>query len=170
MINDSQEDSLDEVPGLAGWMYTDLLLGLMVIFLATITFVPNTIAELPPVTVIEKEVEPFPKVISSGAKEENRVSFIAEFSEFSSEQFALRIRDFRISQGISPRSKVLEAQLIGSHVIDTESPGDGISRALGFGLELEKAFPTLLAGVDVEVETFSSNQSKVLLRLTFERK
>lgn len=169
MINDSHEESLDEVPGLAGWMYTDLLLGLMVIFLATITFVPNTIAELPPITVIEKEVKPLPKVNSSEAKEENRVSFIAEFAEFNSEQFALRIRDFRVSQGISSRSKVLEAQLIGSHIVETESPGEGISRALEFGLELEEAFPALLAGVDVEVETFSSNQPKVLIRLTFKR-
>ena len=31
----------DDLSGLAGWMYTDLLVGLMVIFLATITFVPE---------------------------------------------------------------------------------------------------------------------------------
>jgi len=31
----------DDLTGLAGWMYTDLLLALMVIFLATISFVPQ---------------------------------------------------------------------------------------------------------------------------------
>ena len=31
----------DDLTGLSGWMYTDLLLALVVVFLATITFVPN---------------------------------------------------------------------------------------------------------------------------------
>ena len=31
----------EDLTGLAGWMYTDLLLALMVIFLATISFVPQ---------------------------------------------------------------------------------------------------------------------------------
>jgi len=37
----SKFDDAEDLTGLAGWMYTDLLLALMVIFLATISFVPQ---------------------------------------------------------------------------------------------------------------------------------
>ena len=37
----SKFEDAEDLTGLAGWMYTDLLLALMVIFLATISFVPQ---------------------------------------------------------------------------------------------------------------------------------
>jgi hypothetical protein len=163
-------DSGDEVQGLAGWMYTDLLLGLMVVFLATISFVPKTIADLP-----QKQVKPVVTSSRESIKVKtpriiDEVNFIAEFSRFNESEFTQKLLEFRSAQGVSSSAKVLGGQLIGSYSFATENTGTGIDRALEFGLDLERAYGSLLKGVDVDVETFLSDEPKVLVRLTFERK
>jgi len=164
-----ESDLGDEVQGLAGWMYTDLLLGLMVVFLATISFVPITIADVPKPqfkTVVTTSPGPTKVKIQPIVDE---VNFIAEFSRFNEIDFTQKLLEFRKTQGVSASAKVLAGQLIGSYNFATENSGVGIDRALEFGLELERAYGSILTGVEVGVETFISNEPKVLIRLTFKR-
>ena len=47
MINPKYSETEDEdVSFLAGWMYADLFLAMMVVFLATVTFIPEYIGRL----------------------------------------------------------------------------------------------------------------------------
>ena len=164
-----ESNSGEDVQGLAGWMYTDLLLGLMVVFLATITFIPKTINESPS-QISQPAVLPTPKATKKySIKEFDKVNFIAEFTKFDETEFSGKIREFRSSQGVAASAKVLEGQFIGSYNPPDENSGAGIDRALEFGLELERAYDTLIEGVDVSVETFVSQEPKVLVRLTFKR-
>ncbi|CAB4625156.1 unannotated protein [freshwater metagenome] len=79
----------EDASHLAGWMYADLLLALMVIFLATISFVPNLSTSSSAVTTQIKQ-------ISSGYNYNRGLSLV--YNGFNSKLIAGDIANFKIQE------------------------------------------------------------------------
>ena len=160
----SEEEDSDDVSSLAGWMYTDLLLGLMVIFLATITFTPEKTPDKP---LAKTSTEKVSTVASKKVRAFEDINFIAEIDNSNIEIFNSQFQTFRKSDLRGKSISIVDVQYIGSYNRETEDPGVGISRALTFGGELEREYPNLFSGVEATAETFASASPKVLIRVTF---
>ena len=154
----------DDLSGLAGWMYTDLLVGLMVIFLATITFVPQG------------------KFFNDGEVVGNQ-NTVYSYSKVVDEPLTLLIqkealpdipaiiKDFLKQKNLSPDSNIVYVQIVGSYNEKMESPDKAVSRALSLSQKLENAYPDLLKNASTtfsRTTTIPSNQ--VVLRLVFAEK
>ena len=84
----------EDMTGLAGWMYTDLLLALMVVFLATISFVPTINGRTPKVETSLTDM--------TSLRYQNPLS--AVYQEFDGTQLLADIKEFKKSRGLDPDS------------------------------------------------------------------
>ncbi|CAB4331443.1 MAG: hypothetical protein F2690_00655 [Actinobacteria bacterium] len=131
----------DDMVDKAGWMYADLFLGLMVIFLATISFVP--------------EIRD-----NSNANAGNRVSSntIRQSTSFNFDKgltivintpdvllIETRIKSFLAGERLPLDSQIVFVKFIGGYDPINERVSDGATRALEFGLKLRADNPKLFA-------------------------
>jgi hypothetical protein len=155
------EDPIEEdLTGQAGWMYTDLMLALMIIFLATISFVPQFTGNA------ESSEDPnAPDYAYSKIFEE---SMNALYESFSLSQIESDIARFKSSKGLAKDSDIVFAQYVGGYASSTESPSAAIARALSFSQRLDAADAELL--VNAATTLSSSNVLKanqIIVRFTF---
>lgn len=146
----------------AGWLYTDLLLGLMVVFLATISFIPayvgnvdtqNTNSATAKVNILKKQVS----------------SFVISISKGSSLDLSNAINQYLKKSNKPMNSRVTVFQVIGGYRASDQMASDGLSTAIDFSSKLRAANLSALSlanssigsSPDVPVGT-------VLVRLTFE--
>ena len=123
------KDREEDVLGLAGWMYADLFLALMVIFLATISFVPALIHN--PVLT--------PQATKASAN--NADHFKALSLTYDSLDISLiesDVYDFQLKEGLLQGSPVIYGQFLGGYY-PNESPDKGAFRALVFSSKLQSA-------------------------------
>lgn len=143
----------------AGWVFADMLVGLMVIFLATITFVPffaesNPGAQAP--------------AGSYTYTERFRTPFVQVYSSPDLDLLKKDIDLFLADNGIPKEAIVDSAFFAGGFEEGVETASDGMLRALEFSQSLDKADPNFLTRASTVINsTRSINPNQVAVRLTF---
>ena len=99
-----EEPVEEDLTGQAGWMYTDLMLALMVIFLATISFVPQFTGNSNAVTDPNSPDYSYSKIFDE--------SMNTLYESFSLGQIERDIARFKSSKGLPPDSDIVFAQYI----------------------------------------------------------
>ena len=153
------EDPVEEdLTGQAGWMYTDLMLALMVIFLATISFVPqftNNSTSDP-----DNPDYSYSKIFDE--------SMNTLYESFNLAQIKSDIVRFKLNKGMPADADIVYAQYVGGYSSGSENPSAAIARALAFSQKLDSADPELLTSAATTLS--SSNVLKVnqvIVRFTF---
>lgn len=129
---------------LAGWMYADLFLALMVVFLATISFVPE--------------------YLSSSTRVGSTYSYVTVFKEplivvydgFNPSQIKKDIDFFLKTRGLPNTTQAVYAQIIGGYSKDTEDSSVAIERALKFSQQLDSSDIPALAKVATTLSSSST--------------
>jgi hypothetical protein len=154
----------DDLSGLAGWMYTDLLVGLMVIFLATITFVPQgNFFKSGTTKGSENTVYSYSRVVKEP------LSLLIENEQLP--DIPKIIKDFLQQKKLAPDSNVVYVQIVGSYNEKLETPDQAVSRALSLSQKLEKAYPELIKTASTTFSrTTSIPTNQVVLRFVFAEK
>ena len=153
-------DFAEDVTHQAGWMYADLFLALMVIFLATISFVPKLSGG--PATGNAKVQE------SVALKSVNFDQGMANlYNGFDLERLRTDIADFKKKSKLSDTADIIYVQVIGGYA-KGEKASVGTLAAIDFSVKLKQKAADLFDGAAVKLDTSSSIPSgSVALRLTF---
>ena len=155
----SSHQEAEDASHLAGWMYADLLLALMVIFLATISFVPNLANSSSAVTTQIKQ-------ISSGYNYNRGLSLV--YNGFDSKLISDDIASFKVQEGLPEDAEIIYAQILGGFDLKTESADEGKLRALEFSIKLSKDNPQLFATAATNLgSNLLLKPNEIALRLTF---
>ncbi len=150
----------EDLTGQAGWMYTDLMLALMVIFLATISFVPQFTGNSNAAADPNNPDYSYSKIFDE--------SMNTLYESFSLSQIKLDISRFKNTHGLPADADIVFAQYVGGYSSGSENPSSAIARALSFSQKLDKADHDLLASA---ATTLSSSNvlrtNQVIVRFTF---
>ena len=153
----------EDITLLAGWMYADLLLGLMVIFLATISFVPlNNYASN---SLVKADYKQTDKALNF-----NRgISLV--YKNIDATSIAQDIEAFKRREGMDSNSEIIFVQILGGYDEATESQSIGRNRALIYSFKLAQDSPGLFATAAVTAGGDSKIKiDEIGLRLTFAAK
>lgn len=139
-----------------GWLFADSFLALMVIFLATISFVPSLGGGLTGTGNIGN--------IAGG----NYVKGLnIAYETFDPVQIEKDIAGFIEAEDLPRNSKVLFAKIVGGFNKNTESPSDGQYRALLFTAKITAAKIAYFEGAKMDLGSNSLlKQNQIVLRLT----
>jgi hypothetical protein len=149
----------EDASQMAGWMYADLLLALMVIFLATISFVPNFANSSSAVTTQIKQ-------ISSGYNYNRGLSLV--YNGFDSKLIMSDISNFKVKEGLPEDAEIIYAQILGGFDVTKESADKVKLRALDFSLKLSRDNPELFSTAATNLgSNLLLKKDEIALRLTF---
>jgi len=146
----------------AGWMYADLFLALMVIFLATISFVPqlsNNSTKFRTATIQPKSAYNYDKGLS------------LVYTKFDIAEISADIAKFEATENLPAATDIIYVQIVGGYDQKDETPQQGTLRALAFSFLLNSDASPLF--MHAATNLGASDQIKVdqiLLRLTFAAK
>lgn len=129
---------------LAGWMYADLFLALMVVFLATISFVPEYLSSANRVGSAYNYVSVFKEPL------------IVVYDSYDSRLIKKDIDYFLETRGLPNTSDVLYAQVIGGYAKETENSSIAIDRALKFSQKMDASDIAALANVATTLSASST--------------
>jgi len=157
------ETQQEDITLLAGWMYADLLLGLMVIFLATISFVPMN-------NYMSKSLVKASYKQTDKAFNFNRgISLI--YNKFDALSIERDIASFKNREGLDINSQIIFVQILGGFDKATESPDIGRNRALIYSFKLAQDSQGLFSNAAVTAGGDSNlKPGEIALRLTFASK
>lgn len=159
MQNTNSQDHEDDLLGLAGWMYADLFLALMVIFLATISFVPAFVHN------------PVLKPQATIAKESDSNHFKAlslTVTSYDIEQIEQAVYKFQLEEGLNQGDPVVYAQIIGGFDSMREAPDAGAMRAIILSTKLQSARSGMFRKMAFNIDSSSKiSKNSVDLVLTF---
>ena len=150
----------EDVTEKAGWMYADLFLALMVIFLATISFVPNTRTAPPGNTQATPQVS---------LNSINMTSGMADlYTKFDPEQMKADIEEFKKKEGMSADSEAIYVQIIGGYDGDTEKVNSATVTAINFSVDMKAQLPEIFRQAAFKIDVSDTIPSKsVAVRITF---
>lgn len=152
----NQPKEAEDISGLAGWVYTDLLLGLMVVFLATITFIPQG-----RILVDKSAVQTYSEIV--------KTPLAVRYSSFDIAQIKRDIAEFTVKQGIKDSYKIARLEIIGSYDPSKEEPSAGIARAVEINSKITSADPKLLLFGTTSLGTFADKSTQnFVLEFTFQ--
>ena len=147
----------EDVTGIAGWMYTDLLLALMIVFLATISFVPQ--------------------LTGSGQGDGDSLFSVSEvydtpltiaYAEPTAAELEQDIEAFAKKQGIIGSAIPIAVRIIGSYDAVEESATDALKRAESARQAIVLENPELFAQASVILgSTTSLPVPQVAIEITF---
>jgi hypothetical protein len=145
---------------LAGWMYADLLLGLMVIFLATISFVPLD-------NFISKSlVKATYKQVDKAFNFNRGLSLV--YDKFDAKSLEADIEAFKKREGLDNDSEIIFAQILGGFDPKTENVETGRNRALVYSFSLTQDQNGLFRNASVTAGGEEGlKKDQIALRLTF---
>jgi hypothetical protein len=145
---------------LAGWMYADLLLGLMVIFLATISFVPLD-------NFISKSlVKATYKQVDRAFNFNRGLSLV--YDKFDAKSLEADIEAFKKREGLDNDSEIIFAQILGGFDPLTENVETGRNRALVYSFSLTQDQNGLFRNASVTAGGEEGlKKDQIALRLTF---
>lgn len=153
---DTEVREEEDVTGLAGWMYSDLLLGLMVVFLATISFIPGG------------DRQPNEQRVAYAYARVHAVDFEKAYARFDADLVAADIADFKLAQGLPTSAYVTKARFVGTYNGATETNRDGMDRALAFSNNMTAANPNTLKYAATTVRAVRASATpQVLVKFTF---
>ena len=123
-----EEGQAEDATLLAGWMYADLLLGLMVIFLATISFVPID-------NFVSKSlVKATYKQVDKAFNFNRGLSLV--YDKFDAKGLEQDIEAFKKREGLDNNSEIIFAQILGGYDPKIEDEQTGRNRALIYSFSL----------------------------------
>ena len=157
-----QEDTTAQ----AGWMYADLFLALLVVFLATISFVPTFNGNQ---NLLQKQDQLGATEFTYSQIYNKHLDIL--YDNFDSALIKQDVDQFIAREKLPSTTDVVFAQVIGGYDSRTEQPTTAISRAVAFSNRLDKELPELLkhsASTMSSSKTIDPNQ--IVLRLTFAQK
>jgi hypothetical protein len=146
----------EDATSLGGWLFADSFLALMVIFLATISFVPTLGGAISSTSNIGNVAG------SNFVKGLNLA-----YENFDEIQIQKDIAEFAKKEGIPENAKVLYANIVGGFNASTETEDEGRFRALMFNAKLKVSALDQFATTKVDLG--ASKQIKpnlIVLRLT----
>ena len=160
MRNREEVGEVEDVTQLAGWMYADLLLALMVVFLATISFVPiNNFLSKSLVKETYKQVD--------NAFNYNRGLSLV-YNKFDAKSLAKDIKAFENREGLDSNAQIIFAQILGGYDSKTETVDTGRTRALLYSFNFNKELSGLFKNTSITAGGDSSlTSNQIALRLTF---
>jgi hypothetical protein len=148
----------EDVTFLAGWMYADLFLAMMVVFLATVSFIPQYLGNLKEGAT--NSAYSYTQIY--------KVPMVVTYEGFNGDQIAKDIRAYISDKHLSVDAEIVYAQIIGSYDKATESAADAIIRAQQFSSKMDTSNIALLHHAST---TFSSTTSvpanRVVVKFTF---
>lgn len=149
----------EDVTDKAGWMYADLFLALMVIFLATISFVP------------EFRVAPTSNTGVQGttvASSQMDKGIQLQYSGFDSIKLKLDVDKFQKEQGMTANSQIVYVQIIGGYTAPKGSPSTATVTAMKFSNQMRAELPELFKRTSFNIDTSPSiPENSVSLRIVF---
>jgi len=139
-----EEDATEQ----AGWLFADSFLALMIIFLATISFVPDL-----------KNVEGTTKIYTE--------ALTLTYDNYDPDRIKADIVDFLNKKNFALSSKVVFARIIGGGP-EIQDDTNGYLRALKFSLDLQRdeVLYFMETRFDIQSSKLVANNS-VLMQLTF---
>ena len=147
----------EDLTGQAGWVYTDLMLVLMVVFLATISFVPQFMGT--------NSKNPS-KTFSYSRVLDDSLNVIYE--DFNLALIKSDVAKFKQAHGIPDNADIVYVQYVGGYIAGQESAATAISRALAFSQKVDRSDPLFLKSA---ATTLSSSNvltpQQVIVRFTF---
>lgn len=154
----SLKPAREDVTFLAGWMYADLFLAMMVVFLATVSFIPEYLGNLE-------------AGATNSAYSYTRIyeePMVVVYEGFNGDQIATDIRAFIKEKRLSADAEIVYAQIVGSYNKSSETAADAIVRAQQFSSKMDTSNIELLHHAST---TFSSTTSvpanRVVVKFTF---
>ena len=149
----------EDVTDKAGWMYADLFLALMVIFLATISFVPEFRAA--PTTASNTQgTSVATSTMTRGAN--------FNYAAFDPALLKADIEKYRKENNLSALSKIVYVQITGGYDAAKQNLNAGTVTAISFSVEMKKALPELFNSADFKIDTSADlNPNSVSLRIVF---
>ena len=166
MIIENESESSEDVTSQAGWLYTDLLLGLMVIFLATISFIPiesrisldllkNDPRDSKQIQLFEDSVNDLTILL----KDDGAINIDAELGKFVS-----GIQD-------KPNREIAFFQVIGGFDPRTGKEADGILTAIKYASKVKVQYPKLFHATQSTLgASIFVPKNQALVRITFTSK
>lgn len=146
----------EDATSMGGWLFADSFLALMVIFLATISFVPalgGSVSSAGNVGNI------------AGSNYVKGLNLV--YDSFDTAAIEADIAEYAKSEGISPKSSVIYAKIIGGYNPATEIEDDGRFKALMFSLRMKKAGLAQFENTKIDLGVNSSlKPDQIVLRLT----
>ena len=137
-------------------MYTDLLLGLMIVFMATVSFIPEAAPTKKPSAYVYSQR--FEQVFE-------RVYVIKDLTAGILDQ---DVSTFLIINNLPKQSVIVQAQFVGGFNANNESSTEAINRAVDLSAALNKSDPVLLSKAASLVDSSSQvKPSEIIIRLRF---
>lgn len=151
----------EDVTEKAGWMYADLFLALMVIFLATISFVPNERVAPPAGNSAQT-----PQVSLNSI---NMTSGMADlYTKFDPVQMKVDIEKFKKTEGMSADSEAIYVQIIGGYDGAAEKINSATVTAINFSVDMKAQLPEIFNQAAFKIDVSDTIPSKsVAVRITF---
>ena len=147
----------EDVTDKAGWMYADLFLALMVIFLATISFVPEFRAAP---TSNTDGTTVASSTMTKGAN--------FQYSGFDPEKLKADIEKYRKENNLSSISKIVYVQITGGYDSAKQNINAGTVTAITFSVNMKKSLPEIFNAADFKIDTSGDlNPNSVSLRIVF---
>ena len=152
----------EDVTEKAGWMYADLFLALMVIFLATISFVPNE--RVAPPASGNTEVTPQVSLNSI-----NMTSGMANlYTKFDPIKMKADIEAFKKTNSMPVDSEAIYVQIIGGYDPAVEKINAATVTAINFSVDMKAELPEIFGQAAFKIDVSETIPSKsVAIRITF---
>ena len=155
------QTNTEEVLDKAGWMYADLFLALMVIFLATISFVPS-LTKLPNTA----------SGATTSSVDINKLNLqnglVTTYTKFSVDAITKDVIDFKTKQHIPANAKIIYTQIIGGYDSKKESANIGTVNAISFSIKLRDRVNSIFGKSAISIDTSKDIPSgSVAIRSTF---
>ncbi len=148
----------EDVTSQAGWLFADSFLALMVVFLATISFVPALGGGFKGTATIN---------VGNLAGKNISNGLIFAYDSYDAERVKKDFSEVLATQKLPPSTKVLYVNIVGGFNSKTEKADAGTVRALAFSIQLRQTGPTAFADSRVDLGNsalIKSNQ--VVMRIT----
>jgi len=130
----------DDATSQAGWMYTDLLLGLVVVFMATVSFLPSALPGLAPSAYVY--TQHFDQIFEQAypAQDADPARLSADIKIF-------------LATNQLPESSIVEmVQVIGGYNPEVETVSAGIARAVSYANLVDARDPNIFGKAATTVD------------------
>ena len=151
-IRIEEEDATSQ----AGWLFADSFLALMVIFLATISFVP----------ALTSGVVTGSGSVGKVAGSNYIKGLVLSYDKFDAVEIGTDIKKFIENEKISPLSEVMYARIVGGYAAN-ETPDQGTIRAITVSVALKKSGLTYFENSTIDIASSDKIKPETfVLRLT----
>ena len=161
----SKSADLDyDVYSSAGWLYADMFLGLMFIFLATISFIPES------QNAGKSQSSSNTQLGADHAQSSHLYTGLTLFYDVPSiNKLISDSQTYLKEKKLSQNSHISFIQIIGQYNPNGETKEVGVARAVKFGLALRSQDPNYIGPITISVSASSNiHRNQTALQITFD--